>query len=235
MNFEEFEADYANFVKFFGGKMGKMPEMNFIKDQYQKYLLDEEDAKYFHPYNNFDEEFKIFSKQNYKSLLYKIFEMDLITDNQIFYFVVPSFKSEYLLVITPEKDKFTLKYTILNDNYWCKNYYQSPSDKLNLNVEKIILFSDLNIETGEKILFLLDNVFAEAKPKKSGMHMLDGVMYYISKIINGKRVYIAKPSPDENTKSQAIIDILEFLIANLNNLDSVFDDEIAKKIDELLE
>jgi hypothetical protein len=67
---------------------------------------------------------------------------------------------------------------------------------------------------------LIDKAISEARKPVGGGATLDAAVYVFSRILNGNQVSIFKHSPDEDSKTGRIINIMQHLIDNITNLDA---------------
>ncbi len=218
MTFDDFKKKFEIY-----SKIDTTEKLGICESQYEKYLLEIEDEKYFEPTKN-DLSDNIISQ--YEKNLNQILCFDDITENQVCFLVKPSFEPEYLLVLEKMPDKFVLTLTTLTKNYWAVFY---ANNKI-MDIEKKVITSELNTAIGNKIFKLLGNTIIEARQPKAGRYVLDGVVYILSKLSNGEQKIVSKNSPSETSKSGQIIEIMQQLINNIANLDDAVLLNIETKI-----
>jgi len=180
--------------------------------QYQNHLLEIEDAKYFEPDRD---DVKIKQVQNYEKNLHKIFGLDTIEENQIYFLIRPSFEPEHLLLLEKLPEKFVLTLTTLIKSYWTTFH----ADNSNMDSERKVSKTVLNSAVGDSLFKLLEKTIMEARPPKAKKLVLDGVVYMLLKLSDGERKIVSKHSPDENSRSGQVIKIAKQLIDNIERLD----------------
>lgn len=98
------------------------------------------------------------------------------------------------------------------------------------------LTAELRKDMGDKLYALIDAAISEARKPVGGGFVIDGVVYVISRILNGKQIAVFKHSPSEGSKTANIINVMEWLIENMRTLDgtaySVLENMIAACLSE---
>lgn len=215
MTFEDFKNHFEKF-----SKIDTAEKLAICESQYEQHRLHMEDENFFEPTgdNQCDD---IVSR--YTMNLNRIFRIEAITENQIYFLVIPSFEPEQLLTLEKRQDSCLLKLTILTKNYWTVFY---ANNKI-IDVEKRVVTSSLNPAIAEKLFKLLNKAIFEARQPKAGRIVLDGVIYRLFAHLNGEQKIVSKHSQSENSKSGQLIDIMQQLIDNIENLD----EKVLLKID----
>ncbi len=218
MTFDDFKKQFEIF-----SKIDTAEKLAICESQYEKHLLQIEDENYFEPVEN---ELGDDLVSHYERNLNNILCFDAISENQICFLVRPSFEPEHLLIFEKSHDKFTLTLTTFTRNYWAVFY----SDNKIIDVEKKIVTAELNKAIGDKLFNLLDKAIMQARQPKAGGFVLDGVVYRLSKLSDGKQKIVSKHSPSDTSKSGQIIEVMKQLIDNIENLDDTVLLNIETKI-----
>ncbi|MEI6950785.1 hypothetical protein V9K67_26620 [Paraflavisolibacter sp. H34] len=222
MTFEDYKKKVGIF-----GKIDTAEKLDFLKRQYENELLRAEDQNYFEPYeSNSGDGLNCLYEQN----LNQIFSLGNIEENQFYFLVKPSFEPEYLLVLTRRLHDYLLTCTKLTENYWSVFYADKTITTIDSTSFKLVLVKSI----GDKLFYVLDKVMTSARSPKSKFFTLDGVVYVISKVSDGKVRSVFKHSPDEDSKSGELISIMEQLSDNIHALNAIILKDIEVKIDELI-
>lgn len=221
MTFDDFKKQFELF-----SKIDTVEKLAICQRQYEEHLLYIEYENYFEPTMN-DLGDGIASQ--YVKNLTKILCFDVISEDQIYFLVRPSFEPEYLLSLEKLQHKFALTLTSLTKNYWSVFY----ADNRITDIEKKVITADLNTKIGDKLYNLLDNAITQARQPKSGRIVLDGVVYQLSKFSIREQIIVSKHSPGNNSKSGQIIEIMLRLIDNIENLDETTLLDIEIKIEAI--
>ena len=218
MTFDDFKKQFEIF-----SKIDTAEKLAICESQYEKHLLHIEDENYFEPIENDlgDDMVSLYEKN-----LKKILCFDTIRENQINFLVRPSFEPEYFLALEKIQGKFALTLTTLTKNYWAVFY----ADNKIINIERKVITTELNTAIGDKLFNLLDKVFTQARQPEAGRFVLDGVVYRLSKLLNGQQKIVSKHSPSDSSKSGQIIEILQHLIDNIESLNDTVLLNIETKI-----
>jgi hypothetical protein len=222
MTFEEFKKNFDPL-----NKINTPEKLAFAQQQHEIHLQYLEDSNYFEPFEFRDEE-DISSVYN-KRLL-DIFQFRSILENQFFFLIKPSFTQEQLVVLTHSDGKYLLKHMELSQNFWCIFYANRNATSIDSKTIEILL-PDL---LGSNLFLLLNNAIINARVPEAGGFVLDGVVYQISKLFNGKLVTVSKHSPGPTSRTGKIIEVVELLISQISNLNDTSLSEINLKIEALL-
>ena len=206
--FEEYKKHFEIFCK-----IDSPEKLAICESQYKSHLLRIEAQKHFEPfeYKLGDDILSIYEKN-----LISLLPFDKISDNQLSLLIQPSFEPESLLVIDKKQDRYLLTYTTLVTNYWYVFYGNNSIT----DVEKKTLTAELRKDLGDKIYALIDAAILEARKPVGGGHVMDGVVYVFSRILDGKQISVFKHSPSEGSKTANIIDLMQYLVDNLMNLEA---------------
>jgi len=207
MTFDDFKRHFEIF-----SQIDSAEKLAICEIQYQNHLLEIEDTKYFEPDRD---DVKIKQVQNYEKNLYKIFGLDTIEENKIYFLIRPSFEPEHLLLLEKLPEKFALTHTTLIKSYWTTFY----ADNSNMDCERKVSKTVLNSAVGDSLFKLLEKTIMDARPPKVKKLVLDGVVYMLLKLSDGERKIVSKHSPDENSGSGQVIRIAKQLIDNIERLD----------------
>jgi|GEM_PF-6422074 len=208
MTFEEYRKQFEIFCK-----IDTPEKLAICENQYKSRLLHIEAQKHFEPfeYKGGDDIVSTYEKN-----LFAILPFDKIIENQFSLIIKPSFEPESLLIIDKNQDRYFLTYTTLVTNYWHLLYKNAGTT----DVEKRVVTAELNNGIGDKLYALTDAAILEARKPVGGGFVLDGVVYIFSRILNGKQISVFKHSPDEDSKTGRIINVMQYVIDNITNLDS---------------
>ena len=170
MDFETFKKDFERFTK-----IDTPEKLSICEKQYEKHLLYIEDQKYFEPEVE-QEDDDIISK--YDKSIRQILKVNDIKENEFTFLIQPSFEPESLLTITKIGDNYSLTLMELESNYWAKVY---SNKDLSVNIQT----SQINIPAtiGSKLFALLNQTINYAKTPMNSGFTLDGVKYFLSKLI----------------------------------------------------
>jgi hypothetical protein len=222
MTFDEFIQEQEKF-----GKINDRA-LPFLRQRYEQYCLHIEDQNYFEPIVTSDYQNDMGSI--YDKNLYALFEFEKIESNQIYILRKPSFEPESLLTITNTGKEITLIYKILESNYWSMMYNGEPIDPLIKSTTKTVR----DQKSGDRLFKLFDIIFSEARKPKGNYHVLDGVGYYLAKVIEGKRKIVFKNSPMENSKSMKVITIIDSIIEIARSEKQQLNNNLASQVEEIL-
>jgi len=201
MTFEEFKQYFETFAK-----IDTPEKLAICEKQYRQHLLLKEDSNFFEPSDEPTGESPFI--HNYTANLHSIFGFNRIKKDQILFLIQPSFEPEQLFTIEKFGDHYALTHTALEESYW-SIYYQNNSisttrTKVSTGImEKVV---------GDKVFDLIEKSLIDARKPQSAFAVLDGILYKLSKMVNGKRKDVFKHSPDENSKTRRIIQLLEIII-----------------------
>jgi hypothetical protein len=198
ISFEDFRKGY-----FYSTENLTEKEENYCKEHYQRYVLKQEDDNYFEP----SEEDSFVSY-----MLNSIFDFPNISKNQMVILIVPSFEPPTILIIEKENQEFNIR---------CEYFKETSIDDDNL---LILNNKDLQLEKtfveqhiGDRLLSLFNTTMNLAKTPQSGFFTLDGVMYYLIKMKNEKKIIVSKNITDINTKSGQIISLIDKIAETVKN------------------
>jgi hypothetical protein len=221
MTFEEYKKQFEIFCK-----IDTPEKLAICESQFRKHLQNIEDENYFEPYEfRTGNDIGSIYEQNLKAIL----SFDKIDENQLAFLIKPSFKPECLLLIERHSDKYSLTLTTLITNYWSIFYANNNVTE----VGKTTLTAVLRNDIGDKLFTLLDTAILEARQPMPGRFVLDGVVYILSRILNSNQAIVFKHSPSEDSQTGRIINILLFIIDNMNSLDNTILSALEKQINDL--
>lgn len=156
-----------------------------------------------------------------------IFQFENIKDNQFYFLTIPSFKPEKLLIFDQYDEDYNITLVSLTKNYWTLlNGNYNTND-----IEKIISQSKIERTIGDRLFLLLENVINEAREPKASVITLDGVVYKLSRQINGNIKTVFKHSPDNTSKSGKVIEIVSRLIDNIDDINT----EVILDVENIIE
>jgi hypothetical protein len=208
ITFEEYRKHFEIFAK-----IDSPEKLAICESQYKMHILRLEAQNHFEPFKQ-----KVGNDISsvYEQRLHSLLPFDNIFETQLSLLIKPSFDPESLLVIEKRSETYALTYTSLITNYWYL-FYENNSIT---DIEKKTVNAELRKDIGDKLYALIDKSITEAKKPVGGGAVLDGVVYVFSRILNGKYVSIFKHSPDEDSKTGKVINIMQHLIDNITNLDA---------------
>lgn len=221
MTFEEFIKENETSLK-----IVIPPERYHIYERNYRFYMDSlEDQKYFEPLES--------SWYFYEETLIrqKILDVGVIKENQFLIVTNPSFTPSNLLIIEAQKEQFSLVFTEKIYNYCLKQIEAQSTNDSEINLFK----TEIPKTLGEKVVSVFDKIFSEARPKQGKSFVIDGTVYSISKLVDGKPKTIFKHSPDETSKSGQVIEILKEIINNREDLNQSVLANIETKIDRWFE
>jgi len=201
MTFEEFKQHFEIFAK-----IDTPEKLAICEKQYRQHLLLKEDSNFFEPSDAPTSDSSLI--HNYTANLHSIFGFNRINKDQILFLSQPSFEPEQLLTIEKFVDYYALTHIVLEESYWTV-YYR---DKSISTARKKVSAGIMEKAVGDKVFGLIENSLIEARKPQSPFAVLDGIVYKLSKMVNGKRRDVFKHSPDENSKTGRIIQLLEIII-----------------------
>ena len=221
MTFDEFKKQFEVWRKI------DTPEiLKICEHQYQQQLLIQDDNNYFEPLT-IDISNDILGL--YEENLSKILGVDNLTDKQIYLLIKPSFEPESLLELDTSGEKYSLTYKRLTKNYWASLYSGDKFLKVKIETSKI----EIDALFGTKLFNFLDRIISEARAPNAPMIILDGVRFRLYKIKDGEKICVQKAWSENNSKSAEVIELLYFLIDNMNTLDSKIIADIEDKISSI--
>ena len=203
MDFEDFKKHWEIF-----SKIDSEEKLAACKARFENHRLHAEDQNFFEPSK--EDPTKNLG-ENYKQNFYSNIQLDQNNSDQIYFFREPSFEPKDVLIIERTSENCLLTYYMFMNDNWRKIYAERGIEIPENEIKK----SSLNNFIGDKLFNLLECTFEEARPPNATVWVLDGVIYSLTKKINGTCKTVIKNSPDENSKSGKVIAILELLIANL--------------------
>jgi hypothetical protein len=208
VTFEEYKKQFEIFCK-----IDSPEKLAICESQYKSHLLFIQAQKHFEPfeYKSGDDVLSTYEKN-----LFSLLPFDKIIENQLSLLIRPSFEPESLLIIDKKQDRYFLTYTTLVTNYWHLLYKNAGIT----DVEKRVVNAELKNGIGDKLYALIDTAILEARKPVGGGFVLDGVVYTFSRILNDKQISVFKHSPDEDSKTGRIINVMQYLIDNIPNLDA---------------
>lgn len=207
ITFEEFRKQFEMFAK-----IDSPEKLAICESQYKMHVFRINALEDFEPFEYHSGDDMV---AKYEKNLITILPFDKISENQLSLLIKPSFDPESLLVIDKLENNYTLTYTTLATNYWYLFYENSEI----IDVGKKTVAAELRKDIGDKLYALIDKAISEARKPINGGFVLDGVVYVFSRMLNGKQVSIFKHSPDENSRTGRIINLMQYLIDNITNLD----------------
>jgi hypothetical protein len=201
MTFEEFKRNFEIFAKI------DTPEKLAICElQYHAHLMAMEGNNFFEPFVEKTDDLDRVSV--YTKNLYSILNFNQINKAQILFLIQPSFDPESLLVLENLNNNYALSHFALEENYWYR-YYADNS----ITTGKTILSKGyLKKSIGDQIFQLIEQSMKAAKKSEPGRFVLDGVKYKLSKIIGEHRIDVVKHSPENDSKTGRIIQLLETVL-----------------------
>lgn len=222
MTFEEYLEVQGRF-----SKIDTPEDLAIIKRMYEGHHAHVEDGKYFEPFEfgQEDTDYNIYDER-----LLSIFEFDMIRENEFFIMIKPSFEPEQLLVLINLNGNYIVKQTALLHQYWSA-YNRDPTITA---INSKSMNSRLPGDVGDKLFTLLNNTITNARKSSGKWHVMDGTVYTLSKLVNGKLVTVKKHSPQVDYPAGKIIAVLEQIIEHISNLDDDVLNDIGLKIDALL-
>jgi hypothetical protein len=206
--FEEFRKQFEIFAK-----IDSPEKLAICESQYKMYVFRIKALEHFEPFEYHSGDDMV---ARYKTNLISLLPFDKISESQLSLLIKPSFDPESLLVIDKMQNSYGLTYTTLATNYWYLFYENSSIT----DVEKRTVTAELRTEIGDKLYALIDKAISGARKPVAGGAVLDGVVYVFSRMHNGKQVSIFKHSPDEDSKTGRVINVMQHLIDNISNLDA---------------
>ncbi|MCS3801430.1 hypothetical protein [Niastella sp. OAS944] len=218
ISFEEYRKQFEIF-----GKIDTPEKLAICESHYKSQLLHIEAQKYFEP---FEYETGNDVSSRYENNLAELLPFDKISESELSLIIKPAFEPESLLVIDKKPGKYSITYTALVTNYW----YLFYQDNSITEVEKKIVAAELREEIGDKLYSLIDTAILEARKPEAGGFVLDGVVYVFSRILNGKQVSVFKHSPSEGSKTANIINVMEWLVENLETLNEASYSDLGNMI-----
>jgi len=223
MTFEEYKKKFEVF-----SRIDSPEKLAICESQYRMHLLHVEAQHHFEPFEFYSGKDRQFLK--YENELQALLPFYDITENQLSLLIRPSFESESLLIIEKLPDKYRLTYTALNKNYWGHLYKGGTVT----GVGNTTLTGDFAKHTGDNLFSLLDSVIAKAKKPDRGGFVLDGVVFILCRILEGKKNTVFKHSPLEGSKTAQILDMLHYLINNITGLNDTVIAELDRQINEYM-
>lgn len=217
MNFENFKRHFEQFKK-----IETKRELDICKNQYEKYVKQLESDNYFEPHKVLND---------YEKALFKIFDIQDITENAIKILIMPSFEPKKMLSIQSTKYEYALIFKVLEANYWEKIYNKEDSYQFEMKSYA----ANIDRTLGDKLFQVLRTAISEAKIEEKTYAALDGVVYILTQVIEGELISVKKHSPDETSRTGRIINLLEnlsHLIAIENNEEILL--KLENQINELL-
>ena len=221
MTFEEYKKECEIF-----GKIDSPEKLAICERQFNNYLLNIEDQNYFEPFA-FDVSDDMTSI--YKRNLYELLPFNKVREDELSFLIKPSFDPESMLLIKRQSDRYILSYNKLTVNYWSV----FCDDNKIVDVPKTVSTTELSANIGHKLFKLLDEAIQEARPPKGGVFTLDGVVFILARILNGKQVIVFKHSPGQGSRTANIIDLLINLVDNIENLNETVVLSVEEQIDSI--
>jgi hypothetical protein len=116
--------------------------------------------------------------------------------------------------------------------YWTKLF-----DKEGIIEEKLKTYaSNMDKKVGECLWQLINKTIIKARPPKSNFFTLDGTIYTLIQMIDGKVVKVSKNLTNENSKTGKITTLIDTLDNGIKtNSIGLIQANIQQKISELLE
>lgn len=196
MTFEEFKQQFEIF-----SETDTPEKLTSCEKKYLEYLSQKEYDDYFKPFDGASDDGDWLA--NYHRNLHSMLGFDKIANNQIFFLTQPSFAVEHLLVIEKLEGSYTLTLISVEESYWIKFRDNSIS-----TAKTQVSSGQLSKSIGDQVFELVEQSIIDAKKPQSGGFVLDGTVYKLSKIIDGIRLNVTKHSPDGNSKTGRIIELL---------------------------
>ncbi len=201
MTFEEFKREFEIF-----SKIDTPEKLAACERQFQQRLVQMEDADYFEPFEDKTNGDDVVA--GYEKNLNAIFESYQLAEDQIHFFIQPSFSAERLLIIKKSIDSYEITLVGLEESYWSRFY----RDNAVVTGATKLSRGFITKATGDMLFELLERSFRAARKPQIPMWVLDGTKYKLSMIIDGSRKDVSKHSPDGDSKTGKIINVLEAIM-----------------------
>ncbi|MBO9567115.1 MAG: hypothetical protein J7621_30360 [Niastella sp.] len=207
MTFEDYKKDFERFAV-----IDSPEKLAHCEKMYQQHLLYLEEQNYFEPfeYRTGDDLSSV-----YEQRLGVLLPFDEIKENQITFLLRPSFTPEGLLVIDILPDKCVLTFTTLLENFWSVLY----EDQEAIQVERKTLTGELPKRIGDQLVAMVDSAIAATRKPTSAWAVLDGAVYVLTKVVDGKPLSVFKHSPNEDSKTGKVINVFLHLGKNVMELE----------------
>lgn len=222
VDYERFKRNYETF----SGKLDTPEKLQAFNHQYVQYKERMEHNDYFEPYETAS---GMDWLACYHDRLNTLLGFNKLKEGQLYFMTVPSFTAESILMVEVGEGAYSLKYYILEENYWLRY----DKDRALTTIPGMLSEGVLEKHSGDQLFELVKLIVAEVRLPYPGWFTLDGTGRIISMIIDGKRVDIHK-NASEHTKPDRVFALFDAIIALTGpNADKAAVDKLMAEVQSL--